>query len=317
MRIGVDFGGTYIKAALVEGATVVRFERAETDPGASQDAILDLIAFTVRQLYATPEQVGLAIPGEVDSDGRCWRLPNVAGFDGVHIARDLQQRLECPVTVENDAIAAALAERLYGVGAQHKSFLLLTLGTGIGGGLVLDGTIRRGANGFAGEIGHLCIDSSESAWVCGCGQRGCMEAYAGRTGLMRKLKEGGGSAETIKQIAESARTGEAAAKAVFEMMGDALGRGLAAIQNTLDLDAVVFTGGVAQSFDLIEPSLRAALKARAFAKPLAEVPLLVSALGEHAGVIGAANLPTKKATPKEPPSGQIEFGPPMDADKRR
>jgi glucokinase len=288
--IGVDFGGTQIKAGVVEGDTIVRSATGPTPGGASPATVLDAVARVVQSLELQPTRVGLAIPGEVDAAGRCWRLPNVPGFEGVEIARELSARLGCPVFVENDATSAAYAELLFGHGRQHPSFVMLTLGTGIGGGVVIDGRLRRGRSGFAGEIGHVPIDASESAWPCGCGQRGCLEAYAGSHALLRRFAELGGSGVEVVEIAASARRGESAGIQVFDMMARALGIGLTGIQNVLDLDAIVFSGGISASFDLIEPCLRQTLRERAFARPLGEVPLLVSELGERAGVVGAAHL---------------------------
>ncbi len=290
--IGVDFGGTHIKAGLVEpDGTLVRSELIDTHAGAPPAQLFDAIADVVRSLDDKPASVGLAIPGEVDPDGVCWRLPNVPGFKGVRIADELSRRLGCPVSVENDATTAALGELLFGHGREHPSFLLVTLGTGIGGGLAVSGKLRRGAHGFAGEIGHLRIDTSDGAWPCGCGKHGCMEAYAGTQGLLRRYAELGHDANSIHPIADAAHGGQDAARDVFSGMGLALARGLSLIQNVLDLDALVFSGGISASFDLIEPSLRSELEARVFAPPLATLPLLVSKVGEHAGVIGAAHLP--------------------------
>ena len=287
--IGVDFGGTRIKAGLVQDGKVVSEVACPTRGGAK--AILDAIAALVKQLAPQPQTVGVAIPGEIDDSGRCWRLPNVKGFAGVKIARELTKRLGCPVAVENDATAAALAERRFGHGQRQRSFLLVTLGTGVGGGLCIDGAVRRGRHGFAGEIGHVLVDGTPNAWRCGCGVRGCMEAYTGTVGLLRKFKALGGKAREVAAVAAAARAGKRAGVKTFQHYGHYLGLGLASIQNTLDLDALVFTGGIAGSLDLIEPSLRKALKQRVFAPPLAEVTILRSELGDHAGVIGAALLP--------------------------
>ncbi|MCB9932181.1 MAG: ROK family protein [Planctomycetes bacterium] len=286
MPIGIDWGGTSIKAAIVDGAAVRGFARVET--GGEPAAILDAIAGLVRVLDPRAESIGVAIPGEVRPDGRCWRLPNVPGFEDVNIAAELHARLGLPIGVENDATAAALAERLYGWGNQYGSFLLVTLGTGIGGGLVLDGHVRRGTNGFAGEIGHVLVECGEQAWTCGCGKRGCMEAYAGTAGLLRRYAESGKQAGSIKEIADA---DDAGTQAVWQQLGWALGTGLGVINNVLDLDAIVFTGGVANSLSRFETLIRNAMHARAFAPPLAQLPLLTSRLGEHAGVIGAAHLP--------------------------
>ncbi len=290
--IGVDFGGTRIKAGVVQDGEVVRSKTTATPTGASPAKVLDAIAETVRALDPKPASVGVAIPGEVDSEGKCWGLPNVPGFKGVLFGDDLSSRLGCPVAVENDATTAALGERLYGHGRRHPSFLMMTLGTGIGGGLVIGHQLYPGAYGFAGEIGHFTVDSAPNAWACACGMRGCVEAYAGTRGLIRTFAEYGKTAKEVLDIATSARSGEEAGIKTFERMGDAVGKGLANIQNVLDLSAIVFTGGVSLSFDLIEPHVRIALRRHCFARPPAEVPLLVSELGARAGVIGAAHLTT-------------------------
>lgn len=294
MLIGVDFGGTQVKAGVVEGGKVLRSTTTPTRSDSGPTEILDVLARTVLDLSAEPEAVGVAIPGEVDADGRCWRLTNVPGFTGVHVAEELSRRIGgCPIAVENDATSAALGERLYGHGRAHPSFLMVTLGTGIGAGLVLGHMLYPGANGFAGEFGHINIDRSSDAPLCACGQRGCVEAYIGNKALMRRFKElSGHDVDSVLPIAESARRGETAGRAVYATMGEALGRGLAAVQNLLDLNAIVFSGGISGAFDLIVPHVREALRANTFAPPLADVPLLLSDLGEVAGIIGAAYLTT-------------------------
>ena len=288
MRIGVDLGGTRIKAALVNEGEVVRHVRVATQAAEGPLAVLDNLVGAVGELGHKADVIGVAIPGEVDHAGICYRLPNVPGFERYPLRSDLARRLGCPVVIDNDGTAAALAELLFGWGAQYRSFLLVTLGTGIGGGLVLDGGLRRGRNGFAGEIGHVLVDTAPDAWPCACGRTGCMEAYAGTRGLLRLFREAGGGAQDLGEIFKS---GGEAANQVIEMLGWALGAGLASLNNALDLDALVFTGGVAGSFARFEPALRSAFAVRSFSGPQADVPMLTSRLGEHAGVIGAAWLP--------------------------
>lgn len=290
MTIGVDFGGTAIKIAEVDGANILRATSIPTPIGASPPAILDAIAGALGVVTPSPPTIGVAIPGEVDATGRCYRLPNVPGFEGLEIARELEVRTGARVVVENDGTAAALGERLFGHGRQHPSFIIVTLGTGIGGGLVLGRKLVRGAHGFAAEIGHVTVDSRPDAPACVCGNRGCLEAYAGTHALLAEFERNGGTASEIKDVADSARNGERAGLAVFAALADVLAIALNSIQNILDLDAIVFTGGVANSFDLVEPRLREALRKRCYAKPLGEVPLLVSELGDKAGVVGAAGL---------------------------
>ncbi len=286
--IGIDFGGTRIKAGVVEGATIVATDSVETR-GSPAD-VLDAIAALAKKLDGQPKSVGVAIPGECDDQGRCYRLPNVPGFEGVPIAAELSRRLGCPVGVENDATTAALGEALFGHGREHASFVMVTLGTGIGGGVVVERRLHRGAHGFGGEIGHVPIDRSPDAPLCGCGLRGCVEAFAGTHALLARYRAAGGAANEVREIATAALGGEERARHVFDEMGVALGWMLTSVQNILDLDAVVFSGGISKSFELIEPGLRRQLRARAHAKPLGEIPLLVSALGDRAGIVGAANL---------------------------
>ncbi len=290
--IGVDLGGTRIKVGRVEQGSIGETRTERTRAEAGPTAVLDAIAQAVRSLEPNPEAVGLAIPGGVNPDGVCWRLPNIPGFEGVPMGRELERRLNCRVVLENDATAAALGELRAGHGRNHRSFLMLTLGTGIGGGLVLDGVLRRGRHGFAGEAGHTPINRRDRDWPCACGLFGCVESYAGTRGLLRKYAEHGGHADEILPIAEAAERAEPAALATFAMMGEVLGIAVAGFQNLLDLDAIVFTGGISRSFSLIEPSLRAALLTHVLNPPLSEVPLLVSELGDAAGLLGAAYLTT-------------------------
>jgi glucokinase len=289
-KIGIDLGGTRIKVAKVQDDLILDEVNIPTPSGGPQ-AVLEAVADSVRRLDSAPSAVGFAIPGEVDADGRCYRLPNIPGFERVRIAGVLEPLINCPVFVENDGNAAAHGEALYGWGRTYRSFAMVTLGTGVGGGLVFDGKVRTGAYGFAAEIGHIPVDNGPAAWPCGCGQTGCVESYAGTFGLLRRFREAGGhETNEIADVAKSARAGEKAGLAAFDMMSDALARCVRTMQNLLDLDAIVFTGGISKSFDLIEPGLRAAVRKTAFAPPLGEVPLLVSELGSRAGVVGSAHL---------------------------
>ncbi|HEY2404935.1 MAG TPA: ROK family protein [Polyangiaceae bacterium] len=292
MLIGVDFTSSVIKAGIVEGGEVTRSMTADTPANVEPPEVIDTIARVVLALAPKPAAVGIAIPGEVNTDGRCWRLPNTRGFEGVRIAEEAARRIRCPIAVENRATAAALAEQLYGHGRVQQNFVLMTLDTGIGGGLVIGHALYPGSNGFGAEIGHICVDTTPEAPLCSCGQRGCVEAFAGTRGVLRKFQELGGRASDLSAVANSARRGEYAGLTAFEAMGRAIGRSLATVQNFLDLSAIVFSGSSSAYFDLLEPFVRQELRARTFAPPLAEVPLLLSSLGDNAAVIGAAHLTT-------------------------
>jgi glucokinase len=290
-KLGVDFGGTRIKAGRVEGARVEGLESCPTPKG-GPSAVFDAITELLSALDREPAAVGVAIPGEVDGEGRIYRLPNVPGFEGVPIGPELSARLGCRVVIENDSTCAALGELVAGHGREHRSFLVATLGTGVGGGLVVEKKLRRGRFGFAAEVGHILIDSSSDAWPCGCGRTGCMEAYAGTRGLLRDYAERGGKAQEPRDVFLAARRGEVEARATVARVGRALGTGLAQAQKVLDLDALVFAGGISASFDLLEAELRAALTQHVHGPPTGTIPLLVSELGNEAGVLGAGHLPS-------------------------
>ncbi len=290
-HIGVDLGGTRLKAGWVENGQITRTSMRSTPANAGPDGVLTAVAEAVRELDPSPQSVGFAIPGEVNDEGLCYRLPNVPGFEQVPIAKLLSEKLGCPVAVENDATTATLGELRFGAGREHPDFLLLTLGTGIGGGVALNGKVRRGRNGFAGEFGHVQIDRRPDALLCGCGLTGCIEAYAGTRALRDMAAELGIEHGSVKELAELALGGDSRAQQVFAAMGGALGEAIGSAQNLLDLDAVVFSGGISKSFSLIEPSIRASLRRRAFGAPCAEIPLIVSTLGDTAGIVGAALLP--------------------------
>jgi glucokinase len=291
-KIGVDFGGTRIKLARVDGDQILSEESIETPQSGGPQAVLSAIAAAVLKLDSHPEAIGLAIPGQVDPSGACYRLPNVPGFEGFRVAEFLEPRVGCSVDIENDGNAAAHGEALFGLGRSHRSFALFTLGTGVGGGIVIDGRVRTGAFGFAAEIGHVVVDTRADAPLCGCGRRGCVEAYAGTRALLRKFQEMGGTADEVLTIAQSARAGERAGLDAFAMMAQGLARGVTIIQTLLDVDAIGFTGGISASFDLLETEMRRHVRELAYAKPLGEVPLIVGELGARAGVIGAAHLHT-------------------------
>lgn len=289
-KVGIDFGGTQIKAALVQGADILRDHTVNTPAGGDPERVLDALAEAALGLGVKADSVGLAIPGETKPSGEIYRLPNVPGFEGVNIATELAKRLGgTRVFVENDATAAAHGEALFGHGRTYSSFMMITLGTGVGGGVVLGGTARGGVFGFAGEVGHVRVRTDNPA-LCACGQRGCVEAYAGTGALLRECRALGGKCETPLDVAELARAGSAAGLGAFTVMAEALGALIVTSQNILDLDAYVFTGGISRSFDLIEGKMRSYLKQHSYADCLAEVPLLLSGMGARAGVVGAAHL---------------------------
>lgn len=302
--IAGDFGGTNLRAALVDGAgeVLVRHEVAST-PDASPGEVLERIGgllATVREGAATPPAAAaLAVAGLIDAEGgRVMVSPNIPAFRNLALTGPLSERLGIPVSIENDASAAALGEHRFGAGRGTRHLLHATLGTGIGGGLVVDGRLYRGAQGLAGEIGHIVLDAAGPP--CGCGARGCLEAIAGGVAFGRRaqrLVESGtapvlaevaaGHPATAGDLAEAARRGEAAAIAEIRNGGHTIGIGLGSIVNVLNPDAVTLSGGLLGMGDLLLDPLRAAMASLAYG-PASSTPVRTSTLGEDAGLLGAA-----------------------------
>ncbi len=302
--IAGDFGGTNLRAALVDetGDVLVRHE-VDSTPDASAGEVLERITELlthVRDRGAQPPvAASLAVAGLIDAEGgRVMVSPNIPAFRNLALTDPLSERLGIPVSIENDASAAALGEHRFGAGKGTRHLLHATLGTGIGGGLVVDGRLYRGAQGLAGEIGHIVLDPAGPP--CGCGARGCLEAIAGGVAFGRRaqrLIESGAAPilagiaadrpATAGDLAEAARRGEAAAIAEIRNGGHTIGIGLGGIVNVLNPDAVTLSGGLLGMGDLLLDPLRAAMASLAYG-PAASTPVRTSTLGEDAGLLGAA-----------------------------
>ncbi|MFP7696781.1 ROK family glucokinase [Trueperella sp. LYQ143] len=313
LSIGVDVGGTKIAAGLVDSSGhIVMMLRRPTIPNDSQ-SVRDTIIDLCRQLQQENEveAVGIGAAGFVDSSGSTVIFaPNVS-WRNEPIAEQVSQAIDMPVVVENDANAAAWAEYRFGAAAGFSSAVVVTVGTGIGGGIILNGELLRGSYGFAGEIGH--INMVRDGRECGCGQRGCWEVYSsGRAllaaaqeqartcpeiaaGLLR-LADGDPQAITGLMVTQAAQEGCCGARNAFAEIGYWLGQGMADVAALLDPDVFVLAGGVCEAGDLLlEPtrqSFTELLTGRAY-RPLP--PIRVATLGNQAGIIGAADLARRAA----------------------
>ena len=248
--------------------------------------------------------VGIGAPGLVDDDGVLRYAPNLPGVAELPLAAPLRDRLGVPVVVENDASCAGWGEREAGAGRGLDHVLLVTLGTGIGGGIVLDGTLFRGRHGFAGEIGHMVVDPHGPP--CPCGQRGCWERFASGSGLGRLAREAavggraarivdlaGGDPELVKgeHVTAAAGEGDEEARAVMAEYGWWVALGLANLANAFDPERFVLGGGLVEAGDVLMLPVRSA-----FAELIEgvdhrpPVDIVAAELGEHAGAIGAALL---------------------------
>jgi len=307
LAVGVDVGGTKIAAGLVdEEGKVLNCVRRESPE--ENDELFDAIVAAVGDLgrEAVRLPVGVGAAGFVDSD-RCTVLfaPNLP-WRTEPLGSELSEALNAYVVVENDANAAAWAEARFGAGVGHDSVVCVTLGTGVGGGMVQDGRLIRGGFGVAGEFGHLPL--VPDGMPCGCGQYGCWEQYAGGDALLRRARDlvrakrpeaallsasCNGKAEHLRGpvITKLARTGDAASIELLAETGHWLGVGLAALAAVLDATCFVIGGGVADAGDLVIAPARRTFDRRLPAGGTRRSPVLVPALlGNDAGMIGAADL---------------------------
>ena len=308
LTIGIDIGGTKVAAGAVdEQGGIVASARRDT-PSHDPTKIEEIIADVVRELQATHdvEAVGIGAAGFVDaSRSTVIFAPNLAWRDEP-LRKAIEARCELPVVVENDANAAAWAEARFGAGRGQKYLVMLTLGTGLGGGLVIDGQLYRGRLGVAAELGHITVEPGGRR--CGCGGRGCWERYASGRALVREAQEiaslspaiasrlldlAGGRPEAITGLAvtEAAQDGDEGALEAFRVVGTWLGHGMAAMAAVLDPGMFVLGGGVSAAGELLrEPAMRT-LRERITARAYRDVPTVrIAELGPEAGIVGAADL---------------------------
>jgi len=238
--------------------------------------------------------VGAGVPGLVDKKGLIRSSANMRPLDGFDLAAFLERQTGFPVVCGNDANLIALGEYAYGAGRGLKSFVVITIGTGLGSGLVLEGRLWTGVGGFAAEFGHVTVEPE--GIPCPCGNRGCLEQYVSAGAIVRTVRRlldnelPGIVADSLNasKVAELARQGQAAALTAFERAGGYLGIALASLANTLNLEAAVICGGVAASLDLLSPALRAELERRCFPEIAASFSVISGELGDDAGLLGAA-----------------------------
>jgi glucokinase len=307
--IGVDVGGTKVLGGVVdELGAVLKTARRDT-PREGGSALTQAIADVAKELMAefTVESVGVSAAGFVSSDRKTMlATPNIAGWNGVDLDYKLTSLIGLPVVIENDANAAAWGEARFGAGRGKRHMLMLTVGTGIGGGIVVNGDLYRGAFGIAAEIGHIRV--VPEGHLCGCGARGCFEQYGSGNALMRHAREaiaaspdiarnllsrGDGTLEglTGKAITEAAREGDAVALAAFNTTGQWLGAGIASLSVILDPECVVIGGGVIDAGEILLGPTRSALERyMPFAGKHPYPEIIAASLGNEAGLVGAADL---------------------------
>lgn len=310
--VGVDVGGTKILGSLVDReGTVIAEHRVPTPPGGEQ--ILDAVAEVAAQLAARadcrPIGVGVGCPGLLDRAGTLRFAPNLPNVVGLDVLGGVRKRVEeiypeFAVVVDNDANCAVAAEHSFGAARGTFEALVVTLGTGIGGGVIVRGSLFRGANNFAGEIGHMVIDPNGRP--CPCGKRGCWERYASGSGLGRTARDAalagraqrvvelaGGDPELVRgeHVVLAAGEGDEQAAVIFEQVAYWLALGLANLANLLDPEIIVLGGGLVEAGEvLVRPTRKAFVELVEAAEHRPAVPIVRAELGELAGAIGAAAI---------------------------
>ncbi len=298
--IGVDLGGTNCRGALVsQSGQVSEWRSIETDLTDGLEGFLKRLTEFCQALRTAAGEMGMCVAGVgcgaagvVDPSGQIHSAPNLQLLNGFDLQSHLKRELELPALVINDANAIAWGEARYGGGQAFDSFLTITLGTGVGGGLILHRKLWLGKFGGAGEIGHLAVEANGRP--CGCGSHGCLEQYASGQGIVRNFQElsdgrRGNDLDSFA-IAELARQGDPVAQRAFDFAGRYLGQGIAGVVNLLNLEGVLFAGGLSGCLDLLQPSLEQELSRRAFAVNRQQLHLLKSCLADRAGILGAASL---------------------------
>jgi len=305
-RIGIDLGGTNIAVGIVDDAQrIVSASSAPTRARNGAGALLDDIAACVNEALvrgglSLPDcsGVGIGVPGTCDTARGVVRYAHNIGWDGVPVTAELSRRLGRPVFLANDADCAALGEVAAGAARGCGSALMVTLGTGVGGGFVVGGRIWPGHRGLGGEYGHMCI--ALDGELCSCGQRGCWEAYASAAALIRQAGEAAkahpeSALNTVvlngRTIYETAAAGDAAARAVTARYAEYVGMGLVNFINALFPEVVLLGGGVSGAGEALLAPVRTYVESHAFVRDAALLPeIRAAALGGDAGIIGAAAL---------------------------
>lgn len=310
LLIGVDLGGTKIATVLATDAgRILEEDLRPTEAGDGLERVLDRIGQAVRRVTMGADRskifgLGIGVPGPCSPDlGIVYETPNLPGWRDVPLRSMLERRLELPVRIQNDARVAALGEHRFGAGRGTRNMIYVTVSTGIGSGLVLNGQLFSGSSGTAGEFGHIPI--AREGPRCNAGHTGCLEALASGTAVARKAREllAGGQDSALRTMAqenegvvdgvligEAARAGDPLALSLIGEAGIYLGMGLAGLVNLLNPEMIVVGGGFSNVGDLLLDPARAEIAARAFARPAADVKMVPVALGGRSGELGAAAL---------------------------
>ena len=303
-----DLGGTHLRAATIDEKGRIHFRLKRNTPQAeTPDEVVRALVLAVRECEEHCAAAGkgiravsVVVPGSINARaGIVVKAPNLPCLDGFNLTAALTEELKRPAILENDANAAAIGEMWQGAGRDRRTIVCVTLGTGVGGGIILDGKLWRGVNDSAAEVGHMCVDPFGGV-ACRCGSRGCLEVYASATAIVRMTREArprypdsvlpASENLTSETIYRAGIKGDELALEVFRRMGVYLGIGLANLINILNPEMIVIGGGVVNGWDLFARHMNHEVAERAFPLPAAEVKIVPAECGDDAGLLGAARL---------------------------
>ena len=298
--IGVDLGGTNLRAAAIsKDGKILDKVSVDTNAAGGREAVINDIVQSITGLRANQAGnriagVGIGVPGFILlEEGRILNSNNLPYLEDFPLRDEIEKRLGTPVILENDANAAALGEKWMGTGHDVEDLVLLTLGTGVGGGIISGGRIIHGFLGMAGELGHITVVPNGNP--CGCGNTGCLEKHASATAVEATAKLLAlGDNLTSLDVYNMALEGNEAAKRVFESMGEALGVALAMLVNTFNFPLYLLSGGPLPAWDFFAPPMIAEIKRRSFTFRNSNTRVERAMLGNQAGLYGAAYLPFQR-----------------------
>ena len=307
--LATDLGGTNLRmAAIAEDGEILYRTKYRTPRTEIADDIVSAISEAANECLQAVEKKGkvtalaAAVPGIVNAEeGIIYKAPNLAALDGFRISQALTEKLNLPCLLENDANAAAVGENWLGASKGFENSICVTLGTGVGGGIIIDGKVLRGIDGTAAEVGHICVEPF--GVPCGCGSRGCVEQYASATAIVRLTQELASQYPksplrdkmnlTSLEIYDAGKEGDELALEVFRKQGFYLGIALAGLINVLNPEVIVIGGGAAAGWDLFISQTKKQIEERAYREPGERAKLVRAECGDDAGILGVARLAFK------------------------
>lgn len=291
--LAVDLGGTNLRMSAVgSDGEIFSHARTSTPKDATPEEFLAVmvgLADECKAAAGTDKSVvamGIGVPANFNTEGVLTHVTNIPSLTGMNLKADLSAKFGVPVALENDATAATIGENWLGASKDVSDSIMLTLGTGVGGGIIIGNEPFRGIDGTAGRLGHITVEPE--GHPCKCGNRGCIEQYASATAIVRMASEAGLDFNTSFEVYQAAQSGNERAVSVYQRSGYYLGITLASLTNALNPEMIVIGGGGAAGWDAFIEPLTAELTARAFHEPVERAKVIRGTLADNAGILGAA-----------------------------